>query len=256
MRILLTNDDGILAPGLRALAEAFSGAGHTVYVCAPSRERSGASHSSMIALPLRAKPMDVPGAAMAWAVDSTPSDCASLGLFLCRGAGVDMVVSGINRGMNQGGACIYSGTVGAAMEAAMQGVQALAVSLCVGPIRGEDHSDYAPAARVALRVADWMTGHPLPIGAIYNLNVPPIPYGQIRGIRPARLAPIFLEPSDFEPLEDGEGLCYRLRPAPPRDFDDPDYDVCQTDRGFATLTKLTWDFRLNADDSELGEIAL
>ena len=256
MRILFTNDDGILAPGLRTLVTAFSRAGHTAYVCAPNRERSGASHSSTLASPLRVWPAEVPGATLAWAAEGTPSDCASLGLFLCREAGVDLVVSGINRGMNQGGACIYSGTVGAAMEGAMQGVQALAVSLCVGPIRGEDRSDYAPAARVALRVADWMQDHPLPIGAIYNLNVPPIPYGQIRGIMPARLAPVFLEPGDFDVLEEGGERCYRLRSSPPRTYDDPDYDVCGTDRGYATLTKLTWDFRLNAEDSELGEIGL
>ena len=256
MRILFTNDDGIHAPGLRTLVRTFSRAGHTAYVCAPDRERSGASHSSTLAVPLRAMPMEAPGAAAAWAAEGTPSDCASLGLFLCREAGVDLVISGINRGMNQGGACIYSGTVGAAMEAAMQGVQALAVSLCVGPAHGEDHSDYEPAARLALRVTDWMRGHPLPIGAMYNLNVPPIPYGQIRGIRPATLAPLFLGPSDFDVLEDGGERRYRLRPTSLHTFDDPDCDICGTDRGYATLTRLTWDFRLNADDSELGEIDL
>ena len=120
MRVLLTNDDGIHAPGLRALIEAFSGA-HTVYVCAPDRERSAASHSATMATPLRAKPLDMPGVARAWAVNGTPADCAGLGMFLCRDTGLDMVVSGINRGMNQGGACIYSGTVGAAMEASMRG---------------------------------------------------------------------------------------------------------------------------------------
>ena len=231
MRILFTNDDGIHAAGLRTLVTAFARAGHTAYICAPDRERSGASHSSTLASPLRVWPVEVPGAALAWAAEGTPSDCASLGLF-------------------------HSGTVGAAMEAAMQGVQALAVSLCVGPIRGEDRSDYAPAARVALRVADWMRDHPLPSGAIYNLNVPPIPYGQLRGIMPARLAPVFLEPGEFDVVEEGGERRYRLRSAPPRTYDNPDYDVCGTNRGYATLTKLTWDLRLNAEDSELGEIGL
>ena len=256
MRVLLTNDDGILAPGIRARGEVFRAAGHRVFVCAPDRERSAASHSGTFNRALRAREADFPGAERAWAVDGTPADCASLGLFLTRDAGVDVVISGINRGMNQGGACVYSGTVGAAMEAAMQGVQALAVSLCVGPIRGEDRSDYAPAARVALRVADWMRDHPLPIGAIYNLNVPPIPYGQLRGIMPARLAPVFLEPGEFDVVEEGGERRYRLRSAPPRTYDNPDYDVCGTNRGYATLTKLTWDLRLNAEDSELGEIGL
>ena len=107
MRILLTNDDGVFAPGIRALAEAFSAAGHGVYVCAPDRERSAASHSVTIGGALHARAVDVPGATRAWAVDGTPADCASLGLFLTRDAGVDLVVSGINRGMNMGGATIY-----------------------------------------------------------------------------------------------------------------------------------------------------
>ena len=255
MRVLLTNDDGIHAPGLRALVEAFSGA-HTVYVCAPDRERSAASHSVSMANPLHAKPLNMPGAARAWAVDGTPADCAGLGMFLCRDTGLDMVVSGINRGMNQGGACIYSGTVGAAMEASMKGAQALAVSLCVDSMRGGDTSDYTVAARLALRVADWMAGHPLPRGAIYNLNVPPIPYEQLKGLQPARLAPVFLQAAKFDLLEDEQGPCYRMSGGRPAFAEDMGYDVCMTDRGYASITKLTWDIRMDADDSELWEIGL
>ena len=256
MRILVTNDDGIFAPGLRALVEAFSGAGHTVYVCAPDRERSCISHAATLNAPLHAEPRDIPGAALAWAVDGTPSDCAALGLFLCRKMGLDLVVSGVNRGMNQGGACIYSGTVAAVMEAAMHGVQAMAVSLCVRPFGGEDQSDYGPAARVALRVADWIADHPLPRGVIYNLNVPSIPYEALKGIQPATLAPVFLGEVDYDVLEDEGGACYRLRNNEPVPMDDPEYDTCKNSEGYATLTKLTWDFRLNADDSELGRIEL
>ena len=253
MRVLLTNDDGIHAPGLQALIEAFSGA-HAVYVCAPDRERSAASHSATMATPLRANPLNMPGVARAWAVDGTPADCAGLGMFLCRDAGLDMVVSGINRGMNQGGACIYSGTVGAAMEASMKGAQALAVSLCVDSFLGEDTNDYTAAARLALRVADWMTGHPLPRGAIYNLNVPPIPYEQMKGLQPARLAPVFLQEVKYDLLEDEQGPCYRLSGGKSAFEENMEYDVCMTDRGYASITKLTWDFRLDADDSERGEI--
>ena len=258
MRILLTNDDGIFAPGLKALAACFSGAGHTVYVCAPDRERSAASHSATFTRGLHAAPMDVDHAAQAWAVDGTPADCASLGLFLCREKGVELVVSGINLGMNQGGACVYSGTVAAAMEGAMRGVQALAVSLCVRPADGEINGDcdFTAAARAALRVVEWMPSHPLPRGAIYNLNVPPLPYEQLRGIRPARLAPVFLETPSYVLLADEQGPCYRFANAAPRQMDDPQWDTCLTDRGYVSLTKLTWDLRLNEDDSELGKIIL
>jgi 5'-nucleotidase len=142
------------------------------------------------------------------------------------------------------------------MEASMSGTPALAVSLCVGPVTGEDHSDYTAAARVALRVAEWMPGHPLPRGVIYNLNVPPIPYGQLKGLRPATLAPVFLEDPLYEAVADGQGTRYRYRDGGRPRLNDPEYDVCKTNRGYATLTKLTWDIRLNADDSELGEIEL
>ena len=252
MHILLTNDDGIFAPGIRVLAEVLAEGGHRVSVCAPDRERSAASHSVTLGSTLRARPEAVPGAVRAWAVDGTPADCASLGLFLAgREEPVDMAVAGINRGMNLGGACIYSGTVGAAMEASMCGTQALAVSLCVDPKRG-DAEDYRPAARLALRVAEWMPGHPLPLGALYSLNVPPRPYEQLRGLVAATLAPVFLDEPYYEPA-DGGGWRYRGRPRP---FGDPHYDLTRIDQGFATLTKLTWDFRLNADDAEMNEIGL
>ena len=254
MHILLTNDDGIFAPGLRALAEALRGAGHRVSVCAPDRERSAASHSVTLGANagLRAEPCALDWAERAWAADGTPADCASLGLWLTGAdAPADMVIAGINRGMNQGGACVYSGTVAAAMEAAMCGVQALAVSLCVPP-HGIGEIDYSTAARVAVRVAEWMPAHPLPMGVIYNLNVPPIPYEALRGIAPATLAPVFLDPPEYEQTADGRWR-YKSRY---REYQGDDYDITKTGQGFASLTKLTWDFRLNADDAELGQIGL
>lgn len=252
MNILLTNDDGIRAPGLRALADAFTAAGHRVYICAPDRERSAASHSGTFQRALRADPVDYPGAEAAWASDGTPSDCASLGLFLTgRAAKIDLAVSGINRGMNMGGACVYSGTVAAAMEAAMAGVQALAASLCIDPWEPEEE-DYTAAARAALRVAEWIPAHPLPLGAMYNLNVPALPYEALKGIVPATLAPVFLDPPSFAPTPDGG---WRYSGVPGR-YDDPTYDTTLAERGYCPLTKLTWDMRLNAADGELGEIGL
>ena len=251
MNVLLTNDDGIRAPGLAALASAFSGAGHRVFACAPDRERSAASHSGTFNRPLHARAVALPDVERAWSTDGTPADCAQLGLFLAREAGIDLVVSGINRGMNMGGACVYSGTVAAAVEAAMCGVQALAVSLYIDPW-GTSEEDYGAAARVALRVAEWMPAHPLPLGVMYNLNVPALPYERLKGIAAARLAPVFLDAPSFQPTRDG-GWRYS---GMPRAFDDEDYDVVKVERGWCALTKLTWDMRLNEDDSELNGIGL
>lgn len=251
MHILLTNDDGIDAPGLRALAEALTAAGHRVSVCAPHRERSAAGHSAVIGRALLAEPVEYPLAERAWQSDSTPADCARLGIYLTRDDPVDMVVSGINRGMNLGGACVYSGTVGAAIEAGMCGVQALAVSLCV-PNDDGPH-DYAPAAKVAARVAAWMPAHNLPRGCAYNLNVPAVPYEAIRGLVPAPLGPVFLSDADYRPDAKANYYHYVFRKVP---LSDPTCDVARIDDGYATLTKLTWDMRLNADDSDMNEIGL
>lgn len=250
MHILLTNDDGITARGLRALAEGFTAAGHRVTVCAPDQERSGASHSIAIGRALRATPVEYPGAVRAWRVDGTPADCASLGIWLTRDDPPDLVVTGINRGMNMGGACVYSGTVAAAMEAAMCGAQGLAVSLALRDWNVVE--DYAAAVRLAVRVADWAVKHPLPLGAIYNLNVPPLPYEEIRGLVPAKLAPMFLGAPVYEVNEDGS-YRFKSNDTPPLP---PDGDVALSNAGYATLTKLTWDFRMAADDGELGEIGM
>ena len=250
MRVLLTNDDGIAARGLRALADGMIAAGHSVSVCAPDRERSGASHSATIGRPMSAEPVDYPGADQAWQVDGTPADCASLGLWLKREAPVDLVVAGINRGMNMGGACVYSGTVAAAMEAAMCGSQGLAVSLVLKDWEAEE--DYTAAVRLAVKVAEWAVAHPLPAGVIYNLNVPERPYDEIRGLVPAKLAPVFLGTPMYERV--GENL-YRYRYNAPQSLP-ADGDVPLAEAGYATLTRLTWDFRHDADDSDLAGIGM
>ena len=164
MHLMLVNDDGIRAPGLRAMCEAAVKAGHKVSICAPDEERSAASHSISLRKKMRAVKQDYPGAETAYAADGMPADCARLGLYLI--PDVDVVISGINNGSNMGGACIYSGTVAAATEASMSGTPALAVSLCA-----YNAEDYSAAAKVALKVVEWMETHPLPRGAIYNLNV-------------------------------------------------------------------------------------
>lgn len=251
MRILLTNDDGVRAPGIHALCEGLATAGHRVWVCAPDRERSAASHSVGLKRPLRAEPVDFPGAEGAWQVDGTPADCASLGLWLTRETEVDMVIAGINFGMNLGGACVYSGTVGAAMEASMGGTPAMAASLCVKD--WDSPADFTAAARLAAHTAEWVIRHPLPMGCIYNLNVPSLPYDAIKGLVPAKLAPVFLGKPRYRRAE-GDVYHFEYNEAVPTA--DPDGDVGLIAQGYATITKLTWDFRMNVDDGDLSQIGL
>lgn len=254
MHIMLCNDDGIFAPGIHALCEAAVKAGHRVSVCAPDRERSAAGHAATLVVPLHAKKIDFPGADNAWAADGTPSDCARLGLYLLRNDPVDAVLTGINKGHNLGGACIYSGTVACATEAAMHGVPAMAVSLYTDSRK--DNADYSHAAKLAMHVLNWMMEHPLPLGAIYNLNVPELPYDEIRGLVPGLMAPVFLDEALYEEGEDEQGVCYHYKSGTFPPMDNPDYDLVRINEGYATITKLTWNLRLDADDSDMRDIGI
>lgn len=237
MHILITNDDGIRAEGLLQLTRAAIRAGHRVTVCAPDRERSASSHSLSIVPALRVVETAVEGAP-GWAVDGTPVDCARLGVFLTRGNPADLVISGINRGPNLGGACIYSGTVNAAMEASMAGRPALAASL-----NSFSSRDYSAAAEMTLRVAEWAVRHPLPRGVMYNLNVPDLPAEKIRGIRATQtLAPEYLSEARYEDFVSEYGHHYYFltdgenhMPYP----DDSDWTLVRD--GWATVSALTWD---------------
>ena len=234
MRILLVNDDGYRAPGLRTLGHALQQAGHQVIVAAPDRERSAASHSFTIQSPLRAKTFREDGLT-GYAIDGTPADCARLGLFLMDNQ-VDFVMSGINQGANMGGACVYSGTVGAAVEAAMAGCPAMAVSL-----DSYASHDFGPAAQVALKVLDWAAVHPLERGEIYNLNVPALPYQEILGVRTASLSPVFLGRPRYEKHVSPYGVeHYYLTDGEPVPMEDPECDFLLCQAGWATLTPITW----------------
>ena len=132
MNILVVNDDGIEARGLKELVTALrSRAGADVYVCAPDGQRSAASHAITLRSPVSAWPVAFDGAAEAFALDGTPADCVAVGLKLLKRLGVeiDMVFAGINHGANVGTDTVYSGTVGAALEGSIQGYPSVAVSV-------------------------------------------------------------------------------------------------------------------------------
>ncbi len=177
MRILLSNDDGCTAPGLRCLAEHLRGA-HTVQVVAPDRNRSGASNSLTILNPLRVQQHEDG----AYCVDGTPTDCVHMALTGFLDYTPDMVVSGINAGANLGDDTLYSGTVAAAMEGRHLGYPAIAVS-CVS----YDVRHYPTAARVTMRLIERLQHEPLPGDTILNVNVPDVPYEALTGFEVTRL---------------------------------------------------------------------
>jgi 5'-nucleotidase len=179
LRILVTNDDGIHAPGIFALKTALVDAGHRVTVCAPDRPRSASGHAITLHKPLRLSEVALRDGTMGWAGSGTPADCVTLGILDVLDHEVDLVVSGINHGPNLGWDVTYSGTVSAAMEAVIIGVPAFAVS--VASYAREVH--WEGAARFSARLAAEMARRRLPPATLLNVNVPDLPAAEIRGVR-------------------------------------------------------------------------
>ncbi len=177
MHILITNDDGYLAPGIKILAQELSQVAD-VSVVAPDRNKSGASNSLTLTRPLRVE-LSAEGF---YYVDGTPTDCVHLALSGLLDRAPDMVVSGINAGPNLGDDVLYSGTVAAAMEGRYLGLPAIAVSLVGSPAK-----HYQSAAQIARRVVERLTLKPLPDDTLLNVNVPDLPAGEIPVIQATRL---------------------------------------------------------------------
>lgn len=173
MRILVTNDDGIHSPGLTVLAKALSRVGQ-VWVVAPDRERTAVAHALTLHKPLRVQQC---GTRM-YAVNGTPVDCVNLAVLKVMSAPPDLLVSGINKGVNLGDDVLYSGTVSAAMEGTILGVPSMAVSQ-----EGQEHFYFDAGARYAVRIARLIQKEGLPDETLVNLNIPNRPFRSITGVR-------------------------------------------------------------------------
>jgi len=229
MRMLLSNDDGIDAPGLAALEEALRALGEVVVV-APATEQSAKSHSLTMHRPLRVSRRG-PGR---YAVTGTPADAVYLALHHLVPGYVDLVVSGINRGGNLGGDVHYSGTVAAAREACMQGVPAMAVS--ARSVDGVVHFD--TAAQVAVDAARRLLDHPLPRGVFLNVNVPCVPPSELRGARVVPLGERTYAHAVDERVDPRGGVYYWIG-GPHLAFEGgDDTDGAAVEAGFASLTPL------------------
>jgi len=176
--ILVTNDDGVRSEGIGALKEALKELG-TVYIVAPDRERSAASHSLTLSHPLRVEKHGP----RVYSVDGTPTDCVNLGVNgILRGKKIDLLVSGINKGANLGDDITYSGTVSAAMEGTLLGIPSVAVSLVT-----RSRFRFDVASEFALAVARKVMRKGLPGDTLLNVNVPNVGREEIRGVRATRM---------------------------------------------------------------------
>lgn len=177
MRILVSNDDGVHADGIKALANEMAKLGEVIVV-APDRNRSGASNSLTLSRPLRVIRLDNGY----YSVEGTPTDCVHLALTGLLDEPVDLVVSGINHGSNMGDDILYSGTVAAAMEGCNFGIPSIALSMVY-----EDGKHYGTAAVIARQLALKIVNNQLPARTLLNVNVPDCPLEKIKGLQVSRL---------------------------------------------------------------------
>jgi 5'-nucleotidase len=171
--ILVTNDDGVYAPGIRALFDAVQPLGRAVIV-APEQDKSAVSHSLTMNRPLRVRGLETD----IYTLDGTPTDCVTIGMNKVLPGRPDLILSGINPGVNLGDDISYSGTVSAAIEGTMYGIPSLAFSLA-----GDPPFDFSVPAGVVLKLTSMAISCGLPENTLLNINIPDLPEEEIRGIR-------------------------------------------------------------------------
>jgi len=231
MRILVSNDDGIHAPGIQCLARHLRTVAD-VRVVAPDRDRSGASNSLTLVHPLRAQELENGD----MGVDGTPTDCVHLAITGLLDREPDLVISGINSGANMGDDVLYSGTVAAAMEGRFLGLPAIAVSL-VGPRM----QHYDAAARVVLNLLDRLHRVPLPAATILNVNVPDLPFEEIRGVQATRLGHRHKSEPVVKASDPRGRPIYWVGPAGPEQDAGPGTDFFAVREGYVSVTPIQVD---------------
>lgn len=224
--ILVSNDDGIHAPGLTALAEGLRGVG-VVYVVAPDRERSTVGHALTLHRPLRVETLGP----RRYAVNGMPADCVNLGVLGILPSRPDVVVAGINRGSNLGDDVTYSGTVSAAMEGVLLGVPSLAISL----VEGED---FGAAGRVARALTELALRRGLPPDTLLNVNVPA---GEVKGIRFTRLGRRVYSEKVVEETDPRGNTYYWIGGGPPLWEAGEGTDFAAVSAGWVSVTPLHLD---------------
>lgn len=231
MHILISNDDGYQAPGIRVLADTLRELA-TVTIVAPDRDRSGASNSLTLDTPIRARQVDD----RVTCVDGTPTDCVHLAITGLLEDEPDMVIAGINAGANLGDDVLYSGTVAAAMEGRFLGLPAIAVSLA-----SERQTHYGTAATVTLDLVRRLLSGSLPADTILNVNVPDRPLEELAGMQATRLGHRHKSEAVVR-MDDPRGRpVYWVGPAGPEQDAGPGTDFHAVRNGFVSVTPVDVD---------------
>lgn len=246
--ILVSNDDGIDAPGLYALAQAMSDLGE-VFVAAPLFEQSAVGHAITIRDPVRAREvrLDLGPGVKAFSVKGTPADCVKLAVNQLLPRKPDLVVSGINQGPNTAVNVIYSGTVSAATEAAILGIDSIAFSLCAW--RG---GDFAPSQHFARLIASRVLRAGLPPGVLLNVNVPAVALDEILGIMPTRQARSRWEESFHERMDPNDQPYYWLSGTFVNLDEGENTDLFAIEAKYVSVTPIQYDLTAHEFLGELG----
>jgi len=231
MKILISNDDGYMAEGIRALADAMSSLGD-ITVVAPDRNRSGASNSLTLENPLRVNKLDNG----VYRVEGTPTDCVHLAITGLLDDEPDMVIAGINAGANLGDDVLYSGTVAAAIEGRFLGLPAVAISL-----NGHTATHFKTAAWAAKKLISQLLSSSLPADTILNVNVPDLPIDKITGFESTRLGRRHKAEPVIKELDPRGRAMYWVGPAGEEEDAGPGTDFDAINRGAVSVTPLQID---------------
>lgn len=239
MRILLSNDDGYFSPGIQALADSLVGLGEIVVV-APEQNRSGASNSLTLDRPLFLKK----SANGFYFVNGTPTDCVHLAVTGMLDTLPDIIVSGINHGANMGDDTIYSGTVAAATEGYLLGIPSIAVSLT-----SFDGKYFETAGRVVRELVERFVKQPIAEPVLLNVNVPDLPYSDLKGVEVTRLGRRHKAEPVVKMLSPRNETVYWIGAAGAAADSGPGTDFNAVDRGFVSITPLQIDLTHTAQIS-------
>lgn len=236
MRILICNDDGIHAPGIAVLHNAVKEFGE-LHVIAPDVERSAAGHAITLADPIKSMPVDKNGEFFGFGIGGTPADCIKLAVCaMMKDTPPDLVLSGINLGSNTGISVIYSGTVSAATEGVVLGLPGIAFSLCT-----YTDPQWEMAGRIVNELTKKIIENPMPPNVLLNVNIPNVPYDQLKGIKITRMGRSrFIE--KFHKRLDPRGRTYYWLDGALEVHDDgDDVDIHAVHDGYVSITPIHLD---------------
>ena len=236
MKVLITNDDGINARGILALAKEISKK-HEIIVVAPREQKSASSHSISIHNPIKIKEEKIDKDFKSYSLVGTPADCTQASLSLLS-KDIDLVISGINRGLNCGTDILYSGTVSAAIEGAIYNVPSIAISMEVNWERYDE--DYTKAAKWISKIVDIAEKSYLKQDVVLNVNVPNIAEEDIKGIKVCKLGKSTYK-TDYALVEENEDMIYTTK-GTRNEILEEDSDLYFLTQGYVTLTPLHFDF--------------